>query len=294
VYRGIITGYINGQKQQPRVFNGQCNFGYKISSWIERSIPQIELIHSLNSFSYIRIPFLPFIFKTIMISKKRIDDHALLYQQIKIPDYYLQRIIYIQNAIVLPGVNAIEKDDQAFTVLYAGRATADKRVHLVAQIAEKLKNLNYPIQFEILGDVSEAIDPNKFPYIRFRGNQNNAELINTIYSAAHILLLTSSTEGFPMVIMEAMANGCAIIATPVGDIPLHVKNNLNGFLFSSVENEIKIMEEGIEFIQNLFHDKKLFETISKNNTNYAKHNFGIERFNKQYQDLLEYKPVEAT
>src|SRR5688572_20813934 len=68
IFRGIISQYINQQKQQPIVFNGQCNFGYKLSPWIKKRIPQLELIHSLCSFSYIRIPFLPFIHRTVMIS----------------------------------------------------------------------------------------------------------------------------------------------------------------------------------------------------------------------------------
>ena len=31
IFRGIVSGYINKQKEKPIVFNGQCNFGYKIS-----------------------------------------------------------------------------------------------------------------------------------------------------------------------------------------------------------------------------------------------------------------------
>ncbi len=93
IYRGIISGHINNQKQKPIVFNGQCNFGYKISPWIKRSISQIELIHSLNSFSYIRIPFLPFINKTVMISQKRVEDHKKLYVRYKIPTTLLEKII---------------------------------------------------------------------------------------------------------------------------------------------------------------------------------------------------------
>ena len=85
IYRGIISGYINNQKIKPFVFNGQCNFAYKISPWVNKSIRQIELLHSFNSFSYIRTPFLRFISKTIMISRKRIDEHFQFYKKINIP-----------------------------------------------------------------------------------------------------------------------------------------------------------------------------------------------------------------
>src|SRR6186713_824976 len=119
-YRGMVTGYINKQQQKPIVFNGQCNFGYKISPWIKKDIPQLELIHSLNTFSYIRIPFLPFINRTVMISQRRVEDHKELYSVYKIPATLFDKIIHIPNAIQLPGKTFV-KDDKTFNVLYVGR-----------------------------------------------------------------------------------------------------------------------------------------------------------------------------
>lgn len=285
IYRGIVTGYINKQKQKPIVFNGQCNFAYKISPWLKKDIPQIELIHSLNTFSYIRIPFLPYITKTVMISKKRIEDHKELYKRLDIPSVLTNKIIYIPNAIDLES-KVIAKDDHNFTVLYAGRATEEKRIHLVAEIAKRLYEKKATIQFEIMGDVSGSISITGHPFINFYGNVHDQFRLNTIYSKAHALILTSSTEGFPMVIMEAMAHGCAILSTAVGDIPYHVKNNETGFLFSNSENETTIIDEAIEKIIWLKNNRVDLLRIEKNNINYAKHNFGIERFNKDYRDLF--------
>ncbi len=285
IYRGIISGYINKQKQKPVVFNGQCNFAYKISPWLKKDMPQIELIHSLNTFSYIRIPFLPYITKTVMISKKRIEDHKELYKRLNIPSVYINKIIYIQNAIDVEP-QAIAKDDHNFTVLYAGRATEEKRIHLVAEIAKRLYDKKITIQFEIMGNVSGSLNITGYPFIKFHGNIHDQPRLNAIYSKAHILILTSSTEGFPMVIMEAMAHGCAILATAVGDIPYHVKNNENGFLFHLTENETAIIDEAIEKIVWLKNNRGDLQRIEKNNINYAKHNFGIERFNKEYRDLF--------
>src|SRR5688572_24785321 len=69
IWRGVISAHINRQKKKPVVINGQSNFGYKVSPWIDTQIPQIELIHSFNSFSAIRVPFLPFYRRTVMISR---------------------------------------------------------------------------------------------------------------------------------------------------------------------------------------------------------------------------------
>lgn len=286
IYRGIISGYINGQKQKPVVFNGQCNFGYKLSPWINKKVRQIELIHSFNTFSYIRLPFLPFISETVMISKKRIEDHIHHYKKINVPSQFVSKINYIPNAIHLPET-PYKKNDSNITVLYAGRGGKEKRIHLIAAIAKTICLNDPAIKFEILGDVSNVLDKEKYPYIKFHGNVHNETVINDIYSRTNILILTSDTEGFPMVIIEAMAYGCAIISTPVGDIPYHIKNDINGFLFTSITDEKKIIEEGVSRILELQDNPQLINSISKNNINYSKHNFDIEKFNTSYRQLLK-------
>lgn len=286
VFRGILSAYINKQKRKTVVFNGQCNFGYKISPWIKTAVQQYELIHSFNTFSYIRIPFLPFITKTVMISKVRIEQHISFYEKKGIPQQFASRIIYIPNAIELSDTTA-PKNTNAFTVLFVGRNSPEKRLHLFLQTAEQMYKLDKAVQFEVLGDVSESINAAPYPFIKFYGNQNDAAIINSIYAKANALLLISSTEGFPMVIIEAMNNGCAILATPVGDIPLHVKTNENGFLFTTVTDEATIVTEAVDYILQLKNNTELFNSISKNNSNYAAANFGIKQFNEAYGRLLE-------
>jgi glycosyltransferase involved in cell wall biosynthesis len=293
IYRGIITGYINRQQQEPVILNGQCNFAYKISPWVKKTIRQIELIHSFNSFSYIRVPFLPFITGTAMISKKRIADHISFYDKINVPAAFAEKIHYIPNAIKIPPV-VVEKKEQPFTVLYVGRGGSEKRLHLVTAIAAALHQSDPHIHFEILGDVAEVVRQANFPHIIFHGNQSNEEMIASVYTRAHVLLLTSTTEGFPLVVMEAMAHGCAIIATPVGDIPVHVHAGENGFLFSSVNDEQLIIREGTEQVRLLQKNFAQWVTFSENNIRYAKHNFDIEKFNTAWTRLIKPDRLETT
>ena len=89
-----------------------------------------------------------------------------------------------------------------------------------------------------------------------------------------------------MVIEEGMANGCAILSTPVGDIPYHVKQGVNGFLFSSTDNERLIIEEGVAYVSRLIHDASLLAEVGENNKKYAIENFGIETFNNKYRQLF--------
>jgi L-malate glycosyltransferase len=287
IYRGIISGYINRQQQKPVLLNGHSNFAYKIAPWIRKDIKQVELIHSFNSFSYIRIPFIPFYQATVMISRQRISDHLNHYEQIGVPDGIAERIRYIVNGVDMPAI--IPSRDYSKTILkalYVGRGTAEKRVHLVAAIAKACTGEQLPVTFEMMGDVKDAISTEHLPYLYLHGNIEDANKINEIYNHCDILIISSSTEGFPLVIAEAMARGLAIIATPVGDIPVHIKDAANGFLFTDVTNEAIIIKEGVDYIRQLAADRPLLEKISGNNRQYALTTFGIDRFAAAWQQLL--------
>ncbi len=66
------------------------------------------------------------------------------------------------------------------------------------------------------------------------------------FIAADLFILPSFTEGRPMVIYEAMASGCPIIASNVGGIPEQVKDGYNGYLIEPGDKEI--LADRIEFL----------------------------------------------
>lgn len=287
VWRGLVSEHINNQAVRPVVFNGQCNFAYKCSPWIKRGIPQLELIHSYNSFSQIRIPFLPFYRKTVMISQKAISDHRQQYQRIGIPEEYDRNIQFISNGIPLPENQA----PKVFTgiklkVLYAGRGTPEKRVYLVARIAKQCRAEKRPIDFFYLGDIKPFLEEELTDTGTFLGNISNSEEVDDAYRNADVLIITSSEEGFPMVVMEAMSFGCIILATQVGDLPVHIQNEQQGFLFSTIEDEEKIISEAIEYAKKLLADPALCTKISTDNISYAGKHFGLHKFEEAYQQLV--------
>lgn len=286
IYRGIIQHYINHQQKRPVVFNGQCNFGYKISPWIKPSIKQIELIHSFNTFSWIRLPYLPFISSTIMISKVRIENHISQYEKLQVPPSFNQKIKYICNGINLPKTLSPKDFKMPLKILYVGRGTSEKRVHLVAKIAADIQQTFTDITITIAGDVDGAIPESFKKYCILKGNIDDEKQLAELYQQSHILLITSNTEGFPMVVMEAMSYGCAIIATPVGDLPVHVKNGINGFITSIVNEEELVIQEMANQIKLLNNDRLLLQTISNQNIHYAKEHFDIEIFKKNYVAIL--------
>ena len=58
-----------------------------------------------------------------------------------------------------------------------------------------------------------------------------------LLAQAHIFTLPSYNEGLPFAIIEAMAAGLAVLATPVGGIPEVIQEGVNGFLVSPGDPE---------------------------------------------------------
>lgn len=291
-WRGITAGYVHRQRHTPVVFNGQCNFAYKLSPHLRPAVRQIELIHSFCSFSYIRLPFLPFYTATVMISRDSIAQHLELYKRYKVPAHFEQRIRLVMNGIQLPesGGSAGEtrhRDGQAasarppLSLLYVGRGTEEKRPWLVAEIA---KASSLPAGF--LGPVETAIPAELRPYGHFYGEQTDAAAIDAIYRQHRVIMITSTREGFPMVIMEAMARGLAVLATDVGDIPYHVKNGENGFLLDHTQQEAGIVQQAVQCLARWQKQPEQLQAIAEANIRYAREHFGMEAFAQAYRSLL--------
>jgi L-malate glycosyltransferase len=287
IFRGIISCKINGQRNKPLVFNGQSNFGYKISPWISKSIPQVDLIHALNSFSKIRIPFLQFYKKSVTVSEEIIQKHRNLYEKHKVPNAILKNIIYINYGIELPVRKEKIFVPDRLKVLYVGRGSEEKRVHLIAQIAEEMHKIDRSVQFSFMGDVDKYIPNDLKEYCNQLGSMSDNDKIDAIYRNNDVLIVTSSTESGPLVAMEAMARGLSIVSTPVGIINEHIQNGRNGFVFSTVENESTIIKEGIDFLMKLKANIELRKIIAQLNMDYAYANFDIKNFQGNYRNLLK-------
>jgi glycosyltransferase involved in cell wall biosynthesis len=87
--------------------------------------------------------------------------------------------------------------------------------------------------------------------------------------------------------MEAMARGLAIISTPVGDVPKHVRSGINGFIIEELFEEKEIVNQGLNFIFQLYNDPELLKKISDSNIDYAYRTFGLDSFNANYKQLFK-------
>jgi len=287
IYRGIVSGYINGQKKSPIVFNGQSNFGYKLSPWVHTGIRQLECIHTFSTFTYIRQPFVSFYQTVFSPAYKTINDHKAYYAQIGVPVVEANKFVYLITGISVPATLTAPVPDTTFKVLFVGRGSPEKRVHLVAAIAEQVKQQSEDVTFILAGEVGQYIPEALLGYCDVRGNISNAAELQLLYKECDILLLTSLFEGFPLVVMEAMAMGLAVVSTAVGDIPVHVRNGENGFLIEPNVAEESIVTQAVKYIQLLQTDSQLLAQMRSHNHQYAKENFAIEQLQQKLAPFLK-------
>ena len=95
-----------------------------------------------------------------------------------------------------------------------------------------------------------------------------------------IYVLPSLWEGLPMVLLEAMAAGCPIIATKVGGVPTVIKHGQNGSLIES-ENPEALASEIIKLLSN----KELRNRYSENGLSQFREKFGADIMTRKYERL---------
>lgn len=163
--------------------------------------------------------------------------------------------------------------DKKNKLLWCGRVEyGQKRLDRMIEVWKKI-TVEYPEwELIVIGGGStdyfeNIVKTEMIPNVYFTGFTNPEKW----YSEGDILCMTSSSEGWGMVLVEAMMHGCVPIAydsfTAIDDIIL---DGYNGFKIPSYKKDLFI-----ERLKYLMEDKSLRHQLSKNGIKY------IERFDKK-------------
>lgn len=144
-----------------------------------------------------------------------------------------------------------------FIVGFVGRLSPEKNIPIILHCAKMLPN----IAFVIVGDGPQRQPleqmANGLKNVYFVGPRSDVE---KFYAAFDLLILPSSMEGMPLVILEAMAAGTPIIASDVGSILEVVFDGITGSLVWNPGNPNLFVKE----IQRFRSNRQLWERCSIN------------------------------
>ena len=121
-------------------------------------------------------------------------------------------------------------------------------------------------------------------FVKFTGYLSSKEIVQVLNSS-DIFTLPSYSEGFPLVILEAMAAGLPIVSTSVGAISEIVKNGENGFIIKP-RDHIALAEK----ITYLAKNSEIRKHMGNLNIDKVREKFDLEVvakiFEESYQQIL--------
>jgi glycosyltransferase involved in cell wall biosynthesis len=134
----------------------------------------------------------------------------------------------VESAIIADGITPTVSK---IKFLFLGRYERRKGIEELSKTIENLKDLNF--EFHFIGPIPE-IKKLHNKNVVYHNEIRDKQILNTLIKTCDILVCPSWSEGMPNVILEAMANGLAILATDVGATNVLVGNH-TGWLINNCE-----------------------------------------------------------
>ena len=175
-------------------------------------------------------------------------------------DEYLEniprrKIRVIQNGLnlkLIPDKSELTMEPEKNKVICVGRISKQKNYMCLLKAIERIKDKINNLEVNIWGRIMHAdkyeemtkyISNNELgEFVKYRGE--SPDIIKEMASS-QLMVLTSLWEGFPNVVMEALACGTPVIASNVADLKYLVKHGEYGFLFPKNDDKalaIRLLE----------------------------------------------------
>lgn len=126
--------------------------------------------------------------------------------------------------------------DDTLLFLHVGRLAAEKGVERILAAFRQARlqvGARHPMHLIIAGagPREDALRAQADQHVTFLGNLDRTSMLPRLYASADAFLFASETETLGLVILEAMASGLPVVATPAGGVADHLRDGLNGLAF---------------------------------------------------------------
>jgi glycosyltransferase involved in cell wall biosynthesis len=178
--------------------------------------------------------------------------------------------------------------DRENIVGYVGRLTSRKGImefiDAISFVTEQFKDIRFIVVGRGILDNEarqRAANLGVDDYVKFVGAVSNIELPG-YYNKLKLLVIPSTSEGLPNVLLEAFGCHTPVLATPVGAIPDLIIDKETGFLLSDNSPE-EISQKILELIQS----PGLLNSIIEGADQVVKEKFSFDAAVNRYQKLFD-------
>ena len=203
-----------------------------------------------------------------------------------------KKVIYLPNFPTIASEvleKTILKGNNEKRIVCLANLREQKNHELLLKVAEKLKKSHPEWTFHLVG---KDFEDDYSRYIKGLITQNNLENhvycygtredIKNILDQSQIGILTSSSEGLPIALLEYGLYKKPVVVTNVGEIPLLIDNNRNGF--SVVSNDADLFY--ISLVK-LINNEILMNTLGESLFKTVYNDYSQETIIKKYLNWLQ-------
>jgi glycosyltransferase involved in cell wall biosynthesis len=127
--------------------------------------------------------------------------------------------------------------EDACVFLHVGRLAPEKGVHVVMAAFRQLCATHPELRASLViagdGPAAPALKRGAPEGVHFLGNLDRHTVLPVLYASADAFVYSSETETLGLVVLEAMASGLPVIATPAGGVADNLRHERNGLAFRS-------------------------------------------------------------
>ena len=228
-----------------------------------------EFISSEKSFA---LKIASYFFKGIIVVNYKLKDWAE-------KELNCKKVIYLPNFTTIDNATAAEtilKGESGKRILCLANLRDQKNHFLLLHVAYKLKQSHPEWTFHLVGKdfkdeysnqvkasiINKNLENNVFIY----GSKND---IKNIIEQSDIAILTSKSEGLPIALIEYGLSKKPVVSTKVGEIPLIIKDGMNGFIVNANDADL-FYQKVIQFINGddlrAQMGNLLYQTVIENNS----------------------------